>query len=255
MTHASPAAKRLSLALAVLLLAPLALVAQADKSPKARGAAPAASLAADKGTFRILLDGQPVGSEEFEISQDGRDWQARATSQITTADGTTTQVKGTLRLTADGSPLRYEWSTQGEKKAGALVDFRSGVASATLLLENSQPFEQQFTFDSPRIVILDNNLYHHYAILARLYDWSARGAQTFPVLIPQEMTPGSITVESLGAVSASRTGSRDPQSVEGKPLELLRVRTPDLEVDLYLDSARRLVQLAVPSSKALILRE
>jgi hypothetical protein len=252
MTHAFPAAKRLSLALAILLLAPLALLAQGDKAPKARaarpersrGTVPATSLVADKGKFRILLDGQPVGSEEFEISQPGRDWQARATTQITTADGKSTQVKGTLRLAADGTPLRYEWSTQGEKKAGATVDFQGGVAQVVLLLENSQPFEQQFTFDSPRIVILDNNLYHHYAILARLYDWSARGAQTFPVLIPQEMIPGSITVESIGA-----------QSIEGKTLELLRVRTPDLEIDLYLDSARRLVQLAVPSSKALILRE
>ena len=244
MTHVSPAARLFALAVAVLLLAPLSLLAQGDKSPKPRVAAPIASLAADKGKFRILLDGQPVGSEEFEISQSGREWQAHAITQITAPGGASSQVKGTLRLAADGTPLRYEWSTQVEKKASAVVTFQNGVASATLTLQNSQPLEQQFTFETPRIVILDNNLYHHYAILAHLYDWSARGTQTFPVLIPQEMTPGSITVESLGA-----------QSVEGKTLDLLRVRTSDLEIDLYLDSTRRLVQIVVPSSKALILRE
>ena len=244
MTLPSPATRLFSAAWMILLLAPSLLLAQGEKGSKPRAAAPVVSLAEDKGKFRILLDGQPVGREEFEISSAGREWQARGTTHITPPGGVATQVQGTLRLAADGSPSRYEWSTQGEKKASAIVTFQGPVASITLLLQNSQPFEQMFSFDSPRILILDNNLYHQYAVLARLYDWSARGSQTFPVLIPQEMTPGSITVESIG-----------PQSVEGKTLELLRVRTPDLEIDLYLDSNRRLVQLSVPSSKALILRE
>ena len=118
------------------------------------------------------------------------------------------------------------------------------MASITLSLQDSKPFEQDFDFNSPRIAILDNNLYHQYAILAGLYNWTARGVQTFPVLIPQNMLPGSISVESVG-----------PQPVDGKTLDLLRVRTSDLEIDLYLDSTRRLMQLAVPSSKALIVRE
>ena len=244
MTLTAPATRFLSATWIVLFLAPFLLRAQVEKEPKPRTVAKAVLLVEDKGKFRILLDGQLVGTEEFEISPAGREWQARGSTHITPPGGTPTHVQGTLRLAADGSPTRYEWSTQGEKKASAIVTFRGPVANVTLLLQNSQPFEQLFSFDSSRIMILDNNLYHQYAILARLYDWSARGSQTFPVLIPQEMTPGSITVESLG-----------PQSVEGKTLELLRVRTSDLEIDLYLDSARRLLQISVPSSKALILRE
>jgi len=103
---------------------------------------------------------------------------------------------------------------------------------------------QELTFGSPRVLILDNNLYHHYAVLARLYDWNTKGTQTFPVLIPQEMTPGSLTVESAGL-----------QKVDGASLETLRVRTADLEIYLYLDASHRLVRLAVPASKALVLRE
>lgn len=240
MTLAPPAVHRHSSALILLLLAPLALLGQAGKATKPRSP----SLVPDKGKFVILIDGQPAGSEEFEISSAGNEWQAQGTTHITSPGGAASQVKGTLRLAADGSPHRYEWSTQGEKKASAIVTFQGPVASVTLLLQNSQPFEQIFSFDSPRVVILDNNLYHQYALLARIYDWDARGSQTFPVLIPQEMTPGSIAVESIG-----------PQLVEGKTLELLRVRTSDLEIDLYLDSSRRLIQLLVPSAKALIRRE
>jgi hypothetical protein len=112
-----------------------------------------------------------------------------------------------------------------------------------LHVQGTQPYTQTFTFQSPRVAILDNNLYDQYAILARLYDWQAKGAQTFSVLIPQELTPGSVTVESLGS-----------QDVNGKKLTELQVKTEDLEVDLFLDG-NRLVRIVSPSTNAEILRE
>lgn len=114
----------------------------------------------------------------------------------------------------------------------------------TLRLEDAQPFVQELSFGTPRVLVLDNNIYHHYAILARLYDWNAKGVQTFSVLIPQDMTPGSITAESAGT-----------QTLDGSALELLRARTPDLELNLYLDANHRLVRLTVPSAKAEVRRE
>jgi hypothetical protein len=91
---------------------------------------------------------------------------------------------------------------------------------------------------------LDNNLYHQYAVLAHIYDWSKRGAQTFPVLIPQDRTPGSIIVEATGALSA-----------EGKSYEGLRVTTSDLEVMLYLDATHQMQRLEVPAAKVSVVRE
>ena len=92
-------------------------------------------------------------------------------------------------------------------------------------------------------MILDNNLYYQYAVLASLYDWNRKGAQTFAVLVPQELTPGSVTVESAGTHDAS-----------GKKLEELSVKSPDLEVDLFLDG-QRLVRIVSPSANAEILRD
>jgi len=229
--------------------APLAprvpLQSKPAKNKTSQNPAPgAALLAEDKGKFRILLEGQPVGTEEFDISQASGTWLARGKTEIHLPSGGTTQVSASLRLSPDGTPLGYEWSAQGQKKASATVEFQGGTAKMALQLEGSQPFIQELSFGTPRVVILDNNLYHHYAILARLYDWGAAGAQTFPVLIPQDMTPGSITVESAGS-----------QEVDGASLEILRVRTADLELDLYLDASHRLVRLAAPASKAVVVRE
>jgi len=216
-----------------------------DKNRKGEsGTAPAAGLLAEeKGKFRVLLDGKPTGTEEFQISPSGNQWIARGSTEVSLPGGGSAQVTGTLKLNADGAPVRYEWSAQGQKKASATVEFEGGIARMELRMEGSSPFTQEFRFDSPRVVVLDNNLYHHYAVLARLYDPNTKGTQTFPVLIPQDLTPGAITIESLGA-----------QEIEGARLELLRVRSADLEIDLYLDG-RRLVRLAVPSAKVEIVRE
>jgi hypothetical protein len=196
----------------------------------------------EKGNFKILVNGQPMGKEEFEIGPSGDNWIVRGTSEIQ-ASGGATHVSGTLELRADGTPVRYEWSTQGAKKAAATITFAGSTATIELRLEGARPFTQQFTFTSPRIVVLDNNLYYQYAVLARLYDWEKKGAQTFSVLVPQELTPGTVTVESLGS-----------QDVDGKKLEELSVKTEDLEVDLYLDG-QRLVRIVAPSSNAEIVRE
>jgi hypothetical protein len=225
------------------LLAPTrpSRAAAAQKKP---APAQAAVLAADKGKFRILADGQPIGTEEFELAPSVGKWTARGSVEIKQADAPAVRVTSTLQLQPDGTPRTYEWTAQREKKNGAHIQFENGVAKITLEMEGARPFVQELTFGTPRIAVLDNNLYHHYAILARIYDWPKGGAQTFPVLIPQDLTPGSITVESTGA-----------QTVEGKSYAGLRVNTSDLEVLLYLDENHRLMRLEVPSAKVSVVRE
>jgi hypothetical protein len=68
--------------------------------------------------------------------------------------------------------------------------------------------------------------------------------QTFPVIIPQELTPGSIAVESTGSAGA-----------DGKTYEGLKVNTADLEILLLLDGNHRLMRLEVPEAKVSVIRE
>ena len=194
--------------------------------------------APEKGSFKILVNGQQIGKEEFEIGQNGGNWVAKGNSEIQTADGAT-RVSGSLELHADGTPVSYEWSTQGAKKAGATISFNGATATIDLRIEGRRPFTQQFTFGSAQIAVLDNNLYYQYAVLAHLYDRDKKGTQTFSVLVPQELTPGSLTVESLGQQNAGG----------GKKLEELVVKTEDLEVDLFLDGDK-LVRIVAPSTNA-----
>ena len=198
----------------------------------------------DKGKLNILLDGKSVGREEFSIEPTGATWTAKGKSSLQTPDGKSAVVTGTLILNPDGSPVSYDWVAQADKTNSAHVTFVNGTAKTTLQMQGAHPFDQENSFGTPRITVLDNNLYHQYIVLARVYDWTRRGTQSFPVLIPQELTPGTISVDWAGAVTA-----------EGKSYEGLKVTTSDIEVILYLDSNHKLIRLEVPSAKVSVIRE
>jgi hypothetical protein len=76
-----------------------------------------------------------------------------------------------------------------------------------------------------------------------LHDWKKMGPQIFSVLVPQDLAPGVVTVESLGKHDAG-----------GQKLEELRVKTDDNEIDLFLDGPR-LVRISAPAANAEIIRE
>ena len=230
----------IALALGIVACAALSLAAQKKAAPSSG----AVVFAQDKGKFTIKLGGQTVGHEEFEIAPSGGGWLAKGTAEIKPPEGASSKISGSLTLQGNGAPISYQWSAQAEKTNGAHILFANGVASITLEMQGARPFQQDLTFNSPLIAVLDNNLYHQYAVLARIYNWSKGGVQTFPVLIPQELTPGTITVQSTGSASA-----------DGKTFEGLKVSTSDLEILLLLDGNHRLMRLEVREAKVSVIRD
>jgi hypothetical protein len=217
--------------------------AAADASARTPNTAADSLMVPDKGTFRILSAGKEVGKEEYEISPKSGNWVVRGSSDIQQEKGALEHITGSLELRPDGTPIHYEWSTQGDKNASSAVTFDGPTASIEQNVAGGYPSTQQFTFNSQPVVVLDNNLYDQYAVLARLYNWSKKGVQTFSVFVPQEITGGNVTVESIGK-----------KEVSGKQLEELRVKTDDNEIDLFLDGPR-LIRISAPAANAEILRE
>jgi hypothetical protein len=233
---------RILLTLPLLALAVISLGLLAQAGQKKTGNV--SVLVADRAKLNILLDGQSVGREEFEINQSSGGWVAKGNSSIKVPGTVPTTVTGNLLLQADGAPISYDWTAQTEKTNSAHVVFSNGIAKMTLQMQGARPFEQDLTFSSPFVVVLDNNLYHQYGVLARVYDWNRKGTQNFSVLIPQELTPGTIAVTAAGDLTSG-----------GKSYEGLKVQTSDLEVVMYLDSNRRLMRIEVPAAKVAVVRE
>src|ERR1700756_1808832 len=189
--------------ISLALLLAFAIVAGLTAYAADKKAAPGSVFVPDKGKFNILLDGASIGREEFEIEPSGGTWTAKGSTSTKTPDGKSSKVTGTLTLQPDGAPLSYDWAAQTDKNNSAHILFVNGVAKTTLQMQGAAPYNQDNSFGSPLIAVLDNNLYHQFELLAHIYDWSKKGAQTFPVLIPQELTPGTIAVEFTGTASAA----------------------------------------------------
>src|SRR5260370_3932453 len=187
----------IALTLGIVACAALSLAAQKGGQPSG-----AVLFAQDKGKLTIKLGGQTVGHEEFEIVPSGGGWVAKGTAEIKPPEGSSSKVSGSLTMRADGAPISYEWSAQTEKTNGAHILFANGVARITLQMQGPRPFQQDLSFNTPLIAVLDNNLYHHYARLARDYNKSKDGLQTFPVIIPPELTPGSLAPQSPGSANS-----------------------------------------------------
>ena len=225
--------------LLILLAASALTLAHAQK----KDSAPPSVFQTDKGKFSLLVDGKSVGREEFEIAPSAGGWLARGTTTIAAEKGET-KVTGNLTLQPDGAPISYDWSAQSDKTNGAHILFANGIAKITLEMQGQRPYEQSLAFGTPLVAILDNNLYHQYAVLACLYNWSKGGPQQLQVLIPQELTPGNITFEATGSALS-----------QGKTYEGLKVTTSDLEILLLLDTKHKLMRLEVPSAKVAVVRD
>jgi hypothetical protein len=235
---------RRTLILTCVAILTCVLAAAVIAAPRAVPANGPSIFVPDKGKFRVSINGQQIGSEEFSIAASGDVWVERSSMSAHAPGGAEIKAAGQLRLAADGSPVHYDWTAEAQKKASGSVEFTGATAKCTADFGEANPLRKDFTFTSPHVAVLDNNLYYQFAILARQYDWKAGGKQTFPVLIPQDMVPGTISVEAVG----SQPGGKETS-------QALRASTPDLEIMLYLDSAHRLVRLEVPASSAVIERE
>jgi hypothetical protein len=235
--------KRSTLVIVVLCGVACLGPANATNFPRAKAkpsSSTASTLAPDRGKFRILLAGQTVGTDDFDISLVEGKWMVHGTTEARTPAGDDLKTTGALQLAADGTPIHYAWSAESPKKASGSVDFDSGTAKTLTDFGSGHPYHQDFKFVSPRVIVLDNNLYEQYAVLVRIYDWSAGGEQSFPVLIPQDITPGMIKV-SVGNGSGGLT-------------ELV-VKSADLEIHLFCDASHKLVRLEVPASRVVVERQ
>lgn len=208
--------------------------------------APSGAVKVEQGTFRILVDGQQVGQEEFEIERQENTIQARGRLRLD-AQGQHIEETSTLTLSLTYEPRSYEWKRT--QPPGQFLKARFEGTKATLELSSgdTELVGREFLLEDTRVAVLDNNLFHHYLFLVRQYDFSRGGPQPVRILIPQEALPALVTLEDNGL-----------HAVAAKPdsptLRRLRMTSEDNEVWLWLDDRGRLVRISVPGVKVEVVR-
>ncbi len=206
------------------------------------GWAHATPAAAERGAFEIRLEGQKIGTETYEIQSRETEIEVHGWVELS-INGQQLKQTTTLILSPAYQVRRYEWQQQAPKQTFARVQFDGPKASMEFPLTADTLDQREFVFETPDLVILDNNVFHHYLFLLRRYDFTRGGPQSVRILIPQEVLPALVTLEDRG------------EETQGESrLRCLVMTSEDNQVWLWLDENRQLVRLSVPQAKVEVVR-
>ncbi len=216
------------------------LVAAADIS--ARAQTPAAQNFNDAGTFVVSYAGRPIGTEKFSIRSSGKQIEAEGQISLHYNDsGKTVDLETQPKLILDAAlkPLAYTWEEKSPDSNHLEVDFRSSPVRSTLRKSDGKEDIREFNFGQD-LVVLDDNVVHHYELLALRYLQTPGGVRTYTGYIPQEALPGQLSVSEASA------GKSPGQEKDQKHLI---VATESLRVDLWVDGAGRVERVSFPSAQ------
>ena len=209
-------------------------------------AAPAgAADQSQRGELRVLYRGEVVGREVYDISATATELHARG--DITYEQGEHKLRQTTdLLLGGDAAPRRYEWKLEGPRQSWLRMEFEGGRATVWFPREDNKEEQQVYDFGSGHLALLDINVFHHFLLLARLYDFARGGPQTIQVFVPQSVQPGTVTVELQGVETLPVDGT--PQ-----PVRHLSILSEDNQVQLWVTEAGRFVRLTAPEADVEVL--
>ena len=197
----------------------------------------------DHGIFQILAGGKNIGTEKFDIVASADKVEAKGEIRLRLPQaGKTVEVRSLPALVLDSQlqAQSYTWSQKGAQSSQLSIDFLPALARARYKTVKGEEDQRDFKLEKD-IVVLDDNVLHHYQLVVARYNLAAAGKQDFHAFIPQEALPGTISVELVGA---------EPVTVEGTTVNLrhLVLSTELTRVDLYVDDQSRLQVVNVPAA-------
>ncbi len=198
----------------------------------------------DQGVFTLSLAGRTVGTENFEIRSFSDKLEARAQIQLhLEQDGKIYDVLDSSDLTLDRelNPLTYSWTQKSSPAYRLSIDFRSSPARIVGKPEHA-PEDRRDIALARDIIVLDDNVIHHFQFIVDRYARTPGGKQTFKAFVPQEALPGELTVEDAG----NEAVSRDDTTAN---LRHLVVTSELARIDLWVDRHDHLQRVAIPDKQ------
>ncbi|MGA3326011.1 MAG: hypothetical protein ABSF45_16180 [Terriglobia bacterium] len=204
----------------------------------------------DHGTFEISVGGKSMGTETFEIRVRAGQIEAQGDVHLQVEqNGKKLEIRtsSNLLLNPGFDPLSYTWSQKGAQSSQLSVDFRTQPIHARFKTVGGQDDRRDFKLDKD-VIVLDDNVIHHYQLAVARYDQAKGGTQAFRAFIPQEAMPGLITLNCLGS---------EPITVNGGNRTLRRfLLTAQLaQISLWVDDQGHLQLVSAPDAQFQAMRK
>ncbi|MGD1104464.1 MAG: hypothetical protein ABSA59_20655 [Terriglobia bacterium] len=204
----------------------------------------------DRGTFEIFAAGKSIGTETFEIRVRADQIEAQGTLHLQAEqDGKKIEVRTSSNLLLDPhfDPLSYTWNQKGAQSSQLNIDFRTQPVQALYKTVSGQDDRRDFKLDQD-VIVLDDNVIHHYQLAVARYDQAKGGTQAFRAFIPQEAAPGVITLKSVGP---------EPVTVDGdkRTLRHFLLTTELAQISLWVDDQGHLQLVSAPDAQYQAMRK
>ncbi len=186
----------------------------------------------------ISLAGKRIGTEEFEIRSTGNGIEAEGKIQMRVPqESKTVEFRTASKLALDPAfkPLTYSWNQKGAQTSQLEIDFKDALTRVRYKTVTGE--EDARDFELPKdVVILDDNVFHHFQLIAQKYLRSGGGRQTLPAFVPQEALPGSLTVQDAGP---------DTTEIGGRRMDLrhLVFSTELRQIEVWVDEQGRVERI------------
>jgi hypothetical protein len=220
------------------------------QNKKSGSAAPLLYSGNESGTFRIYFSGAEIGQEKFQITESGGSVKASAETHLTIERDkakVSFLIRPVLEFNRFFEPVSYEIEQEsGPNKTKARVTFKGTMTDA--VYESGKETDARQIDLQKDVLVLDDNVFHQYIILAKRYDFAKGGVQEFSAFVPQQFIAGGVSISDKGMEAVQVLN-------QNLKLQHLLVDTGELQISLWLDDRHNLRKLAVPKSGVEVVRE
>jgi hypothetical protein len=212
------------------------LPAVAQKSP-----------APDSGMFLIMSSQKRVGTEKFRISNTANGTEVTGEIEVNMPGSPKVTETCLLKLDSKNYPISYARQQVAPKKGTIAVLFDPSETKVTASTDAGTE-DRLFLLPADHLAVLDTNFFHQYALLLRLYDATQGGPQHFNVFVPQEATPGTISLELQGKESL-QVGKT------ARELNHYQAITDEIKIDIWATPQGEIYRMTIPQANVEVVRQ
>lgn len=197
--------------------------------------AAAQTVVVDEGSFRLSVNGTPVGTETFAIRRSGTGASATLIAQGRIALDSGEQTRALLQVEGPGlRPSAYQIEVTGPEAQRIRGQAAGNRFRATIVSTAGETMREYLA--SEGAVVLDDGVAHHHYFLAGAVDADGR----VPIIIPRQSRQVSAVVEDAGTETIRIAGT----AVTARRLDVEPAGMPGRTV--WVDEQGRVLRLEIP---------
>jgi pimeloyl-ACP methyl ester carboxylesterase len=202
----------------------------------------------DTAQFTILVGGRSIGTATTTVTRGADGWTLAARESLGAPfDLATSQFQ--IRYNADWQPVSLEIEGTRNSQTLLLTSTFSGNQARTTGMQRGQEFNISQAV-SPRTIVVPTDFFPAYEGLAARLPGAATGA-TFPLYVAPQGEVQAVVRRTMPHHLMTAAG---PVEVREFDVDVSNPGAP-LPLELWIDSHDRLVRLAVPASRLVMIRD